>query len=127
MLGGVDPDIRGGSTVIRVVGSWGIIPATADLITSCHMGLFLLHSDAFLAGAFPEDIDQAQWMHRSVLTGYTGDLAANTQQFTREPIDIRAKRKLGAEDLLVFLAENISAVVSSVRFLFNLRVLLQKA
>ena len=127
LLTGIITNIKNGSTVERIVGTWGMRPVSSDALTVCKMGILMMDEDAFSAGAFPElDVDDPAWLYLNTLETYTGDIAANPSQLVTRDVNIKARRRYrSTAQKLIVIIENITSIASSLITLWNFRTLLK--
>ena len=126
LLENLDPDVKRFCTVERIIGTWMAQTDTSDLSGAVQSGIFVTSLEAFNVGARPEfqlDLWPVLWMD-TIYTLY-GELASGENKTIQRPIDIKARRRIRAENTLVFQRENISPAAVTYSTGFNVRILLR--
>ena len=87
-------EIKGHSTLARIIGKWGARTTTPDANAEVLYGLWVINEDA-LAGLVIPDLEQdmPNWMFRDSMFLYNGDVSANTNQIQTQAVDTKAQRK----------------------------------
>jgi len=124
---GITADVRAGSTIQRIVGTFAARAVTDDVDAVVSFYLGLINQDAFVGGAVPDiRADDFDYMFQKQLYLNFGSLAGNTDKLKTLDFDIRSKRRIRNDtSFLCLVAENISSVATSLVYLFNLRSLIR--
>ena len=126
LTGALDDTVRRFCTVVRIVGTWMVTFDTSDLQGACQMGVYRTSLEAFNAGARPEfELDLWPVLYMDTIYGSFGDLAAGENKSIQHTLDIRARRRLRADEIIVLQRENISRDAVTLTTAFNARMLLR--
>jgi len=124
---GIVSEIRSGSTVMRIVGDWGMHVDADDSLTSIMSAIYMLPGEQLRASAFPElQSEEYAPLWRKQLNSRTGQRLTSADIWVPDHFDIKVKRKFRFQDqALVFHIENTSAGAFDATVLFTLRFLLK--
>ena len=125
LLSGIDIDVLRLSTVLRVVGVWTARAETSDADGSISAAIYVQQEEGFTAGAHPElETDNFSYMWTDKFYARFGETLSGENKYTTFHLDVRSKRRLSGEKILIFKRENNSPAVLTFASAFDVRILL---
>ena len=125
MTATVEEDVLQGSTLIRIVGTWGCKPLADDLDGAAALSFVKMSLEQFeAANGFEVEVDNPDTLWFDVIYTQMGTLASQGQVYIQHTVDTKAKRRLKGEDVIVAQRENISLDNVSLLTTFSCRMLL---
>jgi len=110
-----------GGTVVRIHGETGVrTDPSTSVVGSVSLGCIVVQGQAFAGSSVPDPFVEvsAPWLwHKDIILMGSG--AASLDQLTKSVINNKSMRKLGANDVLVYVAHNNAGVPVTLRTMFR--------